>query len=429
MGRGAGCPDGGAQSPTPARSASLPALQLEDMNQKLFDLRGKFKRPPLRRVRMSADAMLKALLGSKHKVCMDLRANLKQVKKEDTEKVGRPRWRGPQPRGPPAGARRRAVGRRRRPEPCPTCRSATCAMWATGGRTLRRSQAWRAARRCSRPSPRPLTPGRRPAPRHQGALRLTWRLSIKDSNPQACSSLPWSGAALSTGRPGKAPRLCLGLAWGSHTRALRVPAVRAGGLQAGSSHPRPPAGVAGALPSDTRRWARVCCRWRHRGPLGARNTVLEAPVHAGAWGGLPPRTGSPFSPAAPPQTPGPPEGLGGRSWTRLLGALRGWGLSPPETGDGIRQPLSGPSGRPACLPARPGPATPPSGHSVPGRPRWDCHSKAAFSLLVRDGGAVREGPTLRSLVGRPGCHRDGAAVHPALALGRPSRLMCRGPEP
>uniref|UniRef100_A0A8C9DRH0 Troponin I, fast skeletal muscle n=1 Tax=Prolemur simus TaxID=1328070 RepID=A0A8C9DRH0_PROSS len=61
-------------------------LQLEDMNQKLFDLRGKFKRPPLRRVRMSADAMLKALLGSKHKVCMDLRANLKQVKKEDTEK-------------------------------------------------------------------------------------------------------------------------------------------------------------------------------------------------------------------------------------------------------------------------------------------------------------------------------------------------------
>uniref|UniRef100_A0A9L0IIG2 Troponin I, cardiac muscle n=1 Tax=Equus asinus TaxID=9793 RepID=A0A9L0IIG2_EQUAS len=61
--------------------------ELEDMNQKLFDLRGKFKRPPLRRVRMSADAMLKALLGSKHKVCMDLRANLKQVKKEDTEKV------------------------------------------------------------------------------------------------------------------------------------------------------------------------------------------------------------------------------------------------------------------------------------------------------------------------------------------------------
>lgn len=33
--------------------------------------------------------MLRALLGSKHKVSMDLRANLKSVKKEDTEKVGR----------------------------------------------------------------------------------------------------------------------------------------------------------------------------------------------------------------------------------------------------------------------------------------------------------------------------------------------------
>ncbi|KAH0620976.1 hypothetical protein JD844_021917 [Phrynosoma platyrhinos] len=46
---------------------SMQELQLEDLNQKLFDLRGKFKRPPLRRVRMSADAMLRALLGSKHK--------------------------------------------------------------------------------------------------------------------------------------------------------------------------------------------------------------------------------------------------------------------------------------------------------------------------------------------------------------------------
>ncbi|XP_072277838.1 troponin I, fast skeletal muscle [Pyxicephalus adspersus] len=62
------------------------AKELEDLNQKIFDLRGKFKRPPLRRVRMSADAMLRALLGSKHKVNMELRANLKQVKKEDTDK-------------------------------------------------------------------------------------------------------------------------------------------------------------------------------------------------------------------------------------------------------------------------------------------------------------------------------------------------------
>ncbi|XP_041053584.1 troponin I, fast skeletal muscle-like isoform X1 [Carcharodon carcharias] len=60
--------------------------EIDDLNVKVFDLKGKFKRPPLKRVRMSADAMLRALLGSKHKVSMDLRANLKQVKKEDTEK-------------------------------------------------------------------------------------------------------------------------------------------------------------------------------------------------------------------------------------------------------------------------------------------------------------------------------------------------------
>lgn len=59
---------------------------VEELNQRVFDLKGKFKRPPLRRVRMSADAMLRALLGSKHKVNLDLRANLKQVKKEETEK-------------------------------------------------------------------------------------------------------------------------------------------------------------------------------------------------------------------------------------------------------------------------------------------------------------------------------------------------------
>ncbi|MEE6482964.1 hypothetical protein FKM82_013390 [Ascaphus truei] len=64
-------------------------VEIEDLNQKIFDLRGKFKRPTLRRVRLSADAMMMALLGTKHKVSMDLRANLKQVKqtkKEDADK-------------------------------------------------------------------------------------------------------------------------------------------------------------------------------------------------------------------------------------------------------------------------------------------------------------------------------------------------------
>ncbi|KAJ8343266.1 hypothetical protein SKAU_G00305950 [Synaphobranchus kaupii] len=59
--------------------------EIEDMKIKIQDLKGKFKKPALRKVRMSADAMLKALLGSKHKVNMDLRDNLKQVKKEVKE--------------------------------------------------------------------------------------------------------------------------------------------------------------------------------------------------------------------------------------------------------------------------------------------------------------------------------------------------------
>ncbi|XP_063053408.1 troponin I type 2a (skeletal, fast), tandem duplicate 2 [Engraulis encrasicolus] len=65
--------------------------EVKDLNIKIVDLKGKFKKPPLKKVRMSADAMLQALLGSKHKVNLDLRANLKQVKKEvkdEPEKAG-----------------------------------------------------------------------------------------------------------------------------------------------------------------------------------------------------------------------------------------------------------------------------------------------------------------------------------------------------
>ncbi|XP_034023538.1 troponin I, slow skeletal muscle-like [Thalassophryne amazonica] len=60
--------------------------EIKDLNIKVLDLRGKFKRPPLRRVRVSADAILRSLLGSKHKGSMDFKANLKSVKKDDTEK-------------------------------------------------------------------------------------------------------------------------------------------------------------------------------------------------------------------------------------------------------------------------------------------------------------------------------------------------------
>ncbi|KAL3966890.1 troponin I, slow skeletal muscle [Sarotherodon galilaeus] len=56
---------------------------INELKLKVQDLGGKFKKPALRKVRVSADEMLKALFGSKTKGSMDLRANLKSVKKED----------------------------------------------------------------------------------------------------------------------------------------------------------------------------------------------------------------------------------------------------------------------------------------------------------------------------------------------------------
>uniref|UniRef100_A0A3Q1JKM5 Uncharacterized protein n=2 Tax=Anabas testudineus TaxID=64144 RepID=A0A3Q1JKM5_ANATE len=60
--------------------------EIADLRLKLIELSG-VKKPALKKVRMSADAMLQALLGGKHKVNMDLRANLKQVKKEVKEEA------------------------------------------------------------------------------------------------------------------------------------------------------------------------------------------------------------------------------------------------------------------------------------------------------------------------------------------------------
>uniref|UniRef100_A0AAQ5XY82 Troponin I2, fast skeletal type n=1 Tax=Amphiprion ocellaris TaxID=80972 RepID=A0AAQ5XY82_AMPOC len=54
--------------------------EIEDLKIKVVDLRG-VKKPALKKVRMSADSMLQALLGSKHKV-------KKEVKEEPTEAVG-----------------------------------------------------------------------------------------------------------------------------------------------------------------------------------------------------------------------------------------------------------------------------------------------------------------------------------------------------
>ncbi|XP_024241723.1 troponin I, cardiac muscle isoform X2 [Oncorhynchus tshawytscha] len=61
--------------------------EIEDLKMKVVEIQG-MKKPALKKVRMSADAMLQALLGTKHKASMDFRANLKEVKKEVKEEVG-----------------------------------------------------------------------------------------------------------------------------------------------------------------------------------------------------------------------------------------------------------------------------------------------------------------------------------------------------
>ncbi|XP_020347955.1 troponin I, fast skeletal muscle-like isoform X2 [Oncorhynchus kisutch] len=58
--------------------------EIEDLKMKVVEIQG-IKKPALKKVRMSADAMLQALLGTKHKAFMDFRANLKEVKKEVKE--------------------------------------------------------------------------------------------------------------------------------------------------------------------------------------------------------------------------------------------------------------------------------------------------------------------------------------------------------
>ncbi|XP_015246477.1 troponin I, cardiac muscle-like [Cyprinodon tularosa] len=67
--------------------------EIEDLNRKVFELKGKMKRPALKRVKISADAMLGALLGSKVKESVDFKANLKTVKKEEEKKEEVTDWR------------------------------------------------------------------------------------------------------------------------------------------------------------------------------------------------------------------------------------------------------------------------------------------------------------------------------------------------
>ncbi|KAG7329419.1 hypothetical protein KOW79_007593 [Hemibagrus wyckioides] len=65
----------------------------EEMTRKIIELKGKMKRPTLKRVKISAEAMLSVLLGSKHKESIDFKANLKTVKKEEEKKEEVTDWR------------------------------------------------------------------------------------------------------------------------------------------------------------------------------------------------------------------------------------------------------------------------------------------------------------------------------------------------
>ncbi|KAM4619540.1 troponin I, slow skeletal muscle-like isoform 1-T1 [Polymixia lowei] len=67
--------------------------ELQNLSQKIIELKGKMKRPALKRVKISADAMLGALLGAKVKESVDFKANLKTVKKEEEKKEEVTDWR------------------------------------------------------------------------------------------------------------------------------------------------------------------------------------------------------------------------------------------------------------------------------------------------------------------------------------------------
>ncbi|XP_034541796.1 troponin I, slow skeletal muscle-like [Notolabrus celidotus] len=67
--------------------------EIENMNLKIIEIQSKFKKPTLKRVKISAEAMLSVLLGSKHKESIDFKANLKTVKKEEEKKEEVTDWR------------------------------------------------------------------------------------------------------------------------------------------------------------------------------------------------------------------------------------------------------------------------------------------------------------------------------------------------
>ncbi|XP_020311788.1 troponin I, cardiac muscle-like [Oncorhynchus nerka] len=67
--------------------------EIHDLGLKIIELQSKFKKPNLRRVKISAEAMLSVLLGSKHKETIDFKSNLKTVKKPEEKKEEVTDWR------------------------------------------------------------------------------------------------------------------------------------------------------------------------------------------------------------------------------------------------------------------------------------------------------------------------------------------------
>ncbi|XP_042609207.1 troponin I, slow skeletal muscle-like [Cyprinus carpio] len=67
--------------------------EIQEMNQKIYEMKSKLKRPNLKRVKLSAEHLLSVLLGSKHTQSIDFKANLKTVKKEEEKKEEVTDWR------------------------------------------------------------------------------------------------------------------------------------------------------------------------------------------------------------------------------------------------------------------------------------------------------------------------------------------------
>ncbi|CAM4734670.1 unnamed protein product [Leuciscus chuanchicus] len=68
-------------------------IKIQEMNQKIYEMKSKLKRPTLKRVKLSAEQLLSVLLGSKHTKSIDFKANLKTAKKEEEKKEEVTDWR------------------------------------------------------------------------------------------------------------------------------------------------------------------------------------------------------------------------------------------------------------------------------------------------------------------------------------------------